>query len=109
LLNFTSPEESKELYTRMEVDAKPSKFLYESKLAEIKWYLKSNRHDLLQHPASFVYEHGRKWLGEIHPLFTQVSRLIASYFSDNSQQFQLALKYAQDALEMQKKIFGGDN
>ena len=93
----------------MEVDAKPSKFLYESKLAEIKWYLKSNRHDMLQHPASFVYEHGRKWLGEIHPLFTQVSRLIASYFSDNSQQFQLALKYAQDALEMQKKIFGGDN
>ena len=43
LLNFTSPDESQELYSRMEVDAKPSRFLYESKLAEIKWYLKMNR------------------------------------------------------------------
>jgi len=35
--------------------------------------------------------------------------LIASYFSDNTQQFQLALKYAQDSLEMQRRIFGGDS
>ena len=47
LLNFTSPEESRELYNRMEVDAKPSRFLYESKLAEIKWSLKANRLDRL--------------------------------------------------------------
>ena len=111
LLNFSSPEESKELYSRMEVDARPSRFLYESKLAEIKWYLKSNRLDRLQHPAAFISEHGHKWLGEVHPLFTQVSRLIASYFADHLGvgNFELALSYAQDALEMQHKIFGGEN
>jgi hypothetical protein len=109
LLNFTSPEESKELYSRMEVDARPTRFLYESKLAEIKWSLKSNRLDRLQHPAAFIIEHGRKWLGEVHPLFTQVSRLIASYFSDHLQHFDIAIKYAQDSLDMQRRIFGGEN
>ena len=33
LLNFTSPDESQDLYSRMELDARPSRFLYESKLA----------------------------------------------------------------------------
>lgn len=93
----------------MEIDAKPSRFLYESKLAEVKWYLKTNRLDRLQHPANFVFEHGRKWLGDVHPLFTQVSRIIASYFSDHLEHFNLALKYAQDSLEMQRKIFGGES
>ena len=82
----------------MEVDAKPSRFLYESKLAEIKWYLKMNRLERLQRPASFIFESGRRWLGEVHPLFTQVSRIIASYFSDHPQHFNLAVKYAQESL-----------
>ena len=93
----------------MEKDARPSRFLYESKIAEIKWYLKLNRLDRLQHPAAFIHDHGRRWLGEIHPMYTQVNRLIASYFADQLQHFDIAIKYAQDALEMQRKIFGGEN
>ena len=42
-------------------------------------------------------------------MFTQVSRSIASYFSEHPQHFNLAIKYAQDSLEMQRKVFGGDS
>jgi hypothetical protein len=39
LLNFISPEANIELYDKIEEDPLPSKFMYESKLAQIKWYL----------------------------------------------------------------------
>lgn len=71
--------------------------------------MKMNRLDRLQQPATFIFENGKKWLGEVHPLYSQVSRIIASYFSDHLQHFNYALRYAQDSLEMQKKVFGNDN
>ena len=42
-------------------------------------------------------------------MFTQVNRIIASYCSDHLQHFNLALKYAHESLEMQRKIFGGES
>jgi hypothetical protein len=109
LLNFTSPDESRELYDRLDSHYLPSRFTYESKLAEIKWYLKSNRVDNINRPLKFILEHLNKWLGDTHPLFTQINRALATFFSDNQFYYTKALNFANASLEMQKKIFNGDH
>ncbi len=78
----------------MEQGSLPSHFLYESKLAEMKWYLKMNRINQINHVSSFMFTHVRKWLGAVHPLFAQLNRLLSSYYSNFVQHFQLALKHA---------------
>jgi hypothetical protein len=84
LLDFTSPEQSKDLYNRLETNPLPSRFLYESKLAEVKWYLKQGKVDNIEQPLNFIFAHASKWLGEIHPIFVQINRILASFFSDNA-------------------------
>lgn len=44
----------------------------------------------------------------MHPLFAQLNRIQASYYSDHIEYFQTALKHANESLEMQKKIFDGE-
>ena len=82
LLNFTSPQDTPDLYNRMAGSFLPSRFLYESKIAEIKWLLKLGRLGEVDEPARFVLDHGRRWLHDTHPLFTQLNRLLAEFFSD---------------------------
>jgi len=67
-------------------------------LAEIKWYLKQNKVEQIESPLAFIFGHGVKWLGEVHPLFVQVNRILASYFCDHPQLASRALKSAQDSL-----------
>jgi tetratricopeptide (TPR) repeat protein len=83
--------------------------LYESKLAQIKWYLKANKQDSINKPASFILEHAKRWLGDVHPLFVQLNRILAEYFSEHQFFYSKALKYANSSLSMQQAIFGNDN
>jgi ribosome-associated toxin RatA of RatAB toxin-antitoxin module len=53
LLNFASPADNAELYNKIESKSIPHKFLYESKLAEIKWYLKANKQDNISKVSYF--------------------------------------------------------
>ena len=76
----------------------PSRFLYESKLAEMKWFLKTNRVEGINRVSAFIFEHARKWLGALHPLFAQLNRLLASYYSNHPQHFQVALKHTNESL-----------
>jgi hypothetical protein len=108
-LNFISPEENSELYNKIESKYLPQKFLYESKFAQIKWYLKNNKSDKISKAASYIEEHARKWLGDTHPLFTQLNRMLAEYFSEMQIYYSKALKYATASLHMQQALFEGDS
>lgn len=37
--------------------------MYESKLAEIKWFLMANHHEKIEKSINFIEVHVRKWLG----------------------------------------------
>jgi hypothetical protein len=76
-LNFVSPDHNIELYNKIETAPLPSKFMYESKLAQIKWYLKARRLDHIQKPVKFIQENAAKWLGAVHPIYSQLNRLLA--------------------------------
>lgn len=104
-LNFISPEENSELYDKIESNYLPHKFLYESKFAQIKWYLKSNKSDKIGKAANFIEEHARRWLGDFHPLFTQLNRMLAEYFSESQIYYSKALKHATASLNMQQALF----
>lgn len=108
-LNFISPEDNSELYNKIESKYLPHKFLYESKFAQIKWFLKSNKSDRITKAASFIEDHARRWLGDVHPLFTQLNRMLAEYFSEMQIYYSKALKYATTSLDMQRALFEGDS
>jgi hypothetical protein len=54
----------------------PNRFIYESKLAEIKWHLKVRKEEGLDKIINFIEVNGRKWLGKNHPLFVQMNRIL---------------------------------
>jgi tetratricopeptide (TPR) repeat protein len=70
--------------------------------------LKSNKSDKINRAASYIEEHARKWLGDTHPLFTQLNRMLAEYFSEMQIYYSKALKYATSSLNMQQALFEGD-
>jgi hypothetical protein len=54
-----------------------------------------------------MQKHLSKWLGDIHPLFTILNRLLAEYYIGNQLFYGSAIKYAQASLDMQLALFGG--
>lgn len=49
-------------------------------------------------PATFMGEHAKRWLGDIHPIFTQLNRLLAEYYSEHQYYYAKALKHAKVSL-----------
>jgi hypothetical protein len=45
MLTFASPEDTPDLYRKIENVNIPHKLLFDGKFAEIKWYLKTNKQD----------------------------------------------------------------
>ena len=64
----------------------------------MKWFLKGNRVEGLNRVSAFIFEHARKWLGALHPIFSQLHRLLTSYYANHPQHYQVALKQAHEAL-----------
>ncbi len=44
----------------------------------------------------------------MHPIFTQLNHILAEYFAQYPVYYSKALKYAQNALEMQQLLYEGD-
>jgi hypothetical protein len=82
--------------------------MYESKLAEIRWYLKAEKHENINKIANFIQDHVKRWFGDVHPLYTHLNRLLAEEYSELDLQYAKALKYANASLDMQQAIFGGN-
>jgi hypothetical protein len=55
-----------------------------------------------------MQNHLRKWVGEAHPLYTNLNRLLAEYFLGQQLFYGTAIKYAQASLDMQLLLFGGE-
>jgi hypothetical protein len=54
-----------------------------------------------------MQKHLSKWLGDVHPLFTTLNRLLAEYYLGQQLFYGSAIKYAQASLDMQLSLFGG--
>lgn len=87
----------------------PNRFVYESKLAEIKWHLKSNKLEGLPRLIKYVEDNVKKWLGQHHYILVQLYRTLAEFYSENKGFYMKAVTMASSALEMQLALFGGDS
>lgn len=82
--------------------------MYESKFAQIKWYLMYERLDCIDKPVNFLKSYLTKWLGPVHPIYAQLNHLLAEYFVESPSHYSRALEYARDSLQMQISLFGED-
>jgi hypothetical protein len=109
MLTFASPEDTPDLYRKIENAHTPHKLLFESKFAEIKWYLKANKQDRVNNSISYTIDNIRRWFGEIHPLYSQFNRMLAEFYSEQQFFDAKALKFANSSLSMQQALFEGDH
>ena len=87
----------------------PNRFVYESKLAEIKWHLKQNKLEGLPRLIKYVEDNVRKWLGQHHYILVQLYRTLAEFYSENKGFYMKAVSMSTAALEMQLALFGSDS
>ena len=71
--------------------------------------MKADRQDNITQAVNFFTEHVKRWLGDVHPLLTQVYRHLAEYFCDIKFYYDKAIYAANASLSMQLALFQGDN
>ena len=104
LLNFTAPTESSQLYREIEEgDSLPSRLLYESQLAKIKWLVQQDRFTELGGPTNYLVHHAGKWLGPKHPVQVKLHRLLAENYLEGGMLVP-ALEHANTSLDLQQKM-----
>lgn len=109
LANWLSPEQAPNIYTSQEIefgDILPSQLLYNTKLAEIQWSLKSGNTQQADVVKEWVIEHVNKWIGECHPILTQLYETFANYYTMFKDQEKKAVNSCKSAIKNQEKLIG---
>lgn len=84
----------------------PSKLLYLTKLAEIRWLLKEGDVEGSEEIKKWVVEHVGKWIGECHPVLTELYEIYANYYMMHKDEEKKAVNYCKSAIRNQEKLIG---
>jgi len=88
MINWLSPTEGRQVYYPNEIklgEVMPSKTLYQVKLTEIKWLLKDKKEKEAEQVRDWIIEHVNQWLGEYHPILSELYDLFSRYYSTSNQ------------------------
>jgi hypothetical protein len=107
LVNWLSPEQMPDIYALESLESLlPSKLLYAVRLAKIRWSLKEGRVEESERVKDWVVEHINRWIGDCHPILTELYEIYANYYLMLKNQEKKAVNYCKTAIKNQKKILG---
>ena len=108
LINWMSPQQAPFLYEVQGLRV-PCRLFYDIQLTAIKWELKAGRPEEAERMRDFVVEHIGRWLGETHPLLTDLYDIFARYYGGRRDEEKQAVTYCRSSLKNQEKLLGGQH
>ena len=112
LVNWLPPAQAQDVYYPQKIEfgeILPSTALYEVKLAEIRWHLKNNDLEASEKVKEWMVDHINKWIGEAHPILTELYELFANYHLLFKDQEKRAVNYSKSAIKNQEKVVGSNS
>ena len=87
----------------------PTKALYQIKLTEMKWLLKEKKEIEAEKVRDWIIEHVNKWLGQYHPVLSELYDLLSRYYSTVKTEEKKATTYCKSSIKNIEKLLGNTN
>lgn len=109
LVNWLPPHQARDVYYPQEIqfgEVLPSTSIYQVKIAEIKWGIMEKRLTESEEIKEWIVDHINKWVGDAHPILTQLYEMYARYYLTLKDQEKKAVNYCKTAIRNQEKLLG---